>query len=136
MANIKIDVDTLMSHPPSDQTKREKIYQDDYIIVAVLDEKGPGGANHLYETYVNKGTYRAVTRTRFQKGGLQNNDINGTTNEAELAKVRHRLEGFQTGDFPCDENAEALDHVNKAIDILEGRTADRQARGVEGTDKA
>ena len=110
-------------HPPDDETQRKEIYRDDYIIVAVLDEKGHGGASHVYETYVNKGQYRALTRTRFQNGGIKDYGINGTTNEAELAKVKHRLECFQAGPFPCDENAEALEHVNEAIAVLEKRTA-------------
>ena len=120
------------THPPADETRREEIYRDDHIIVAVLDEKGRGGACHLYETYKNKGQYRALTRTRFHKGGIS--DFNGTTNEAELAKVKHRLECFQEGPYPCEENAEALDHINKAIAALHRRTDNRKARGVEGKD--
>ena len=127
------DVDDY-THPPSDQTQCEVIYRDDHIQVAVLDEKGRGGAPHLYETRVNRGHYRALTRTRFHKGDID--AFNGTTNEAELAKVKHRLECFQEGPYPCEENAEALEHVNKAIAVLERRTANRKARGVEGKDKA
>ena len=122
------------THPPVDETRRDEIYRDDHIIVAVLDEKGRGGAPHVYETYQNKGQYRALTRTRFHKGDIDT--FNGTTNEAELAKVKHRLECFQEGPYPCEENAEALDHINKAIAVLQERTADRKARGVEGKDKA
>ena len=122
-----------LTHPPSDETQRQEIYRDDNIIVAVLDNKGDGGAHHLYETYKNKGQYRALTRTRFQKGPVHKVGIIGTTNEAELAKVRHRLECFQAGEFPCDENDEALDHINKAIEALERRTANRKARGVADT---
>ena len=40
------------------------------------------------------------------------------------------------GPFPCDENEEALYHINKAIEILEKRTAGRKARGVEGKTQA
>ena len=129
------DIDNY-THPPIDETQRQEIYRDDHIIIAVLDEKGQGGAHHAYETYENKGVYRAVTRTRFQKGPIGEFGVNGTTNEAELAKVRHRLECFQAGPFPCEENAEALEHINKAIAILEKRTAGRKQRGVEGKNEA
>ena len=128
------DVDDL-THPPVDETDRQEIYRDAHIIVVVLDDKGQGGAHHVYETYKNKGQYRAVTRTRFQNGPIGEFGVNGTTNEAELAKVRHRLECFQAGPFPCEENAEALEHINKAIAVLEARTADRKARHVEGTNQ-
>lgn len=121
------------THPPADETRREEIYRDDNVIVAVLDEKGAGGAPHVYETYLNKGQYMALTRTRFQKGAVHEVGINGTTNEAELAKVQHRLESFQAGDYPCDENDEALYHIKKAIEALEKRTANRKARGVHDT---
>ena len=126
------DVDDY-THNPHDETRREVIYRDDSIQVAVLDEKGAGGAHHLYETCMNRGQYRALTRTRFQKGPVHEADINGTTNEAELAKVQHRLECFQAGNFPCDENDEALYHIKKAIEALERRTANRKQRGVADT---
>ena len=57
-----------LTHPPSDETQRQEIYRDDNIIVAVLDNKGDGGAHHLYETYKNKGQYRALTRDTFSEG--------------------------------------------------------------------
>ena len=122
------------THNPEDETRREVIYRDDHIQVAVLDEPGRGGACHVYETCINRGHYRALTRTRFHKGDI--NDFNGTTNEAELAKVKHRLEGFMAGPFPHEKTAEALEHVKKAMAALEERTADRKARGVEGKDEA
>ena len=120
------------SHPPEDEARREVIYSDDNVKVAVLDETGAGGACHIYETYVNQGEYRALTRTRFQKDAITVSGVNGTTNEAELAKVVHRLEGFMSGPFPHPKTAEALEHVKKAIACLESRTAERKERGVEG----
>ena len=125
-----------LTHPPEDETRREIIYRDDNLQVAVLDEPGPGGACHLYESCMNRGHYRALTRTRFQKGVISEEGPNGTTNEAELAKVAHRLEGFMEGPFPHPLTAKALEHVNGAIACLKERTRDRKARGVEGKNKA
>ena len=113
----------------------EKIYEDEYIDVHAIDEQGAGGANHIYHTNKKDSTV-LLSATYFQNGAILDNGVNGTTNEAELAKVRHRLECFQEGPFPCDENAEALEHVIQAIQALEKRTKNRKKRGVEGKDKA
>ncbi len=43
-----------------------------------------------------------------------------------------RLAGFQSGDFACLENAEALVHFATGLAVLRKRTADREARNVEG----
>ena len=68
----------------------------------------------------------------FQDGPVPAVGINGGTLESYLAICADRLEGFQAGKFPCDENAEALKHINAAIEALHSRTRARQARGVEG----
>ena len=55
----------------------------------------------------------------------------GITNEVLLAIVKDRLEGFQAGEFPCQENEDALAGVNHALKYLHKRTMDRIGRGVE-----
>jgi hypothetical protein len=57
----------------------------------------------------------------------------GLTNEVLLAILRDRLEHFQRGQFACEENASALEHVLLAADYLENRTKRRTEQGVEGT---
>lgn len=57
---------------------------------------------------------------------------NGITNEAVLAVVLDRLMAFQSGPFACDDNRDALAHVDAALGCLHRRTRARQARGVEG----
>lgn len=57
---------------------------------------------------------------------------NGTFVEDVLTVCKKRLEFYQEGKFACDENAEALSYLNKAIMMLLERRADRQGRGVEG----
>lgn len=130
--DIKVDD---LSHPSIEEVTREVIYRDDAIQVAVLDEPSPTNACHIFETCINRGHYRALTRTYYQKGPIGEVGVNGTTNEAELAKVIHRLKGFQAGEFACDENEQALYHISQGLEILESRTADRKARGVEGKDE-
>ena len=113
------------------------IHQDDYIEVHVLDEKGGGCAHHKYaivrkEIDSEKGGQLELGSIDFQNGGIAENGVNGITNEALLAIVIHRLKCFQSGRFPCDENANALEDIECALHHLESRTQQRKARGVEG----
>lgn len=95
--------------------------------VAALDEAGPGGASHEYG--MGPG-YRQVVK--FQKGPVLEEEMNGVGNEALLAVVMDRLEGFQRGEFACGHNAEALYHCRMALSALKGRTVERMGRGVCG----
>lgn len=112
--------------------------------ILVTDEKGPGGANHDYDIHLladpspetPKITGEIWTfKIRFQKGPIKEAGVNGVTQEALLAIVADRLEGFQSGQYACDENARALAYVQKAMSILKLRTERRVARNVEGTNQ-
>lgn len=107
---------------------------NDKLEITVLDEPGPGGANHVYEvdTPPEEGKYAGV-KIHFQKGPINENGINGITQEVLLAIVADRLRSFQAGQYSCRENAVALTHVETAMLWLHKRTWDRMARGVEGT---
>lgn len=113
--------------------------------IEVMDEPGAGGACHRYDitgfdTKTNPsrsdddGYEVSFSRTiiLFQNGTISENGVNGISNEALLAIVKHRLEGFQSGNFPCDSNAVALNSVEDALGALKARTEDRIARLVEG----
>lgn len=69
----------------------------------------------------------------FQKGPIGETGVNGCQNEDLLAIVIDRLEYFQNGLYACRENALALTKIQEALHWLEARTADREERGVEGT---
>lgn len=58
---------------------------------------------------------------------------NGAFVEDILSAAAHRLEFYQNSKFRCEENALALGHVHKALELLEDRTRAREARAVEGT---
>ena len=111
------------------------------IHIRVQDDPGPGGANHRYCLYVPNDAFNEelnaslMTEIAFQKGPIKENGVNGWSNEALLAIVRDRLEGFQSGPFACDTNQLALTHVKLAMDALHSRTKERLARGVEGTNQ-
>lgn len=95
------------------------------------DDTGNSGASHVY-TLTPEGKTRGEQIIRFQDGGVQEVGVNGITNEALLSIVVDRLRGFQAGPFNNEYNAVALVLVEQAISILNARTADREARGVEG----
>lgn len=105
------------------------------------------GANHYYvfsgfDTETNPlagegfAGQRLSLHLLFQNGTIPEVGVNGVTLEAVLAACGHRLEGFQSGKFACDDNQEALDHINAAIAALQRRTRNRIARGVEGSHTA
>jgi len=116
--------------------------------IEVLDQPGPGGAYHVYNISLSPDALarneaamaidEAVVEAHpgqsiiFQCGGIAEKGLNGVTNEALLAIVRDRLECFQAGPFPSQENATALAGINNALRALQQRTLKRIARGVEG----
>jgi len=105
--------------------------------IEVLDEPGSGNACHKYhitDQSVGGDSGGAVhCHVQFQDGPIKEADINGISNEALLAIVVDRLEGFQSGEFACETNADALNLVAGAMTVLHIRTKERMDRGVEGT---
>jgi len=77
---------------------------------------------------------------RWQDGPLGRDsgrqEPNGAFVEGVIEAARQRLEFFQTavdGKFRCRENAIAITKLEEALLWLGKRTADREARQVEGT---
>lgn len=114
----------------------------DELVIMAADEPGHGGAHHRYEIsgmdFVTNPSwdggglqYREVIL--FQNGVIPEKGVNGLTNEALLAIVADRLESFQAGPFRGAYNANALEHVNAALNALKERTMERMSRKVEGT---
>lgn len=93
----------------------------------------PGGANHQYHITLQSRVMESFLLMTFQVGNLNSVDVNGISNEALLAIVIDRMEGFQKGPFACRENALALTKLQEAMHWLHHRTRERVARGVEGT---
>lgn len=57
---------------------------------------------------------------------------NGAFVEDILVACLHRIEYYQNSRFACETNAEAIKHIQLALDALDRRTRDRQKRSVEG----
>ena len=104
--------------------------------VSVLDKPGQGNACHEY--YISRvdkedvplGEFGHVT---FQNGPVREFGVNGCHQEDLLAIVIDRLRSFQAGEYACRENAIALTKAEEAMHWLNHRTAERDSRGVEGT---
>lgn len=99
--------------------------------IEVLDEPGSGGANHAYCIKNNLET--SLTNIGFQNGPIKEAGINGITNEALLAILIDRMEGFKSGPYASVDNSVALNSMKCALGALQNRTRERIARGVEGS---
>lgn len=103
----------------------------------ILHEDDPKfGAPHHFEVYstANKDRGKLSTvKVDFQEGPIKENGVNGIANEDALVMVLTRLEGFQNTPFKCEENAEAILHIEAALKAMRARTNKRVARNVEGT---
>lgn len=117
---------------------------NDKLKIKVLDEPGPGGANHHYivtgfsdELHLSH-PYSAdrdgpgFAALHFQKGPIAEAAVNGLTHEVLLAILIDRLEAFQRGPFPHYLNENALGCLKEALEFLQQRTRERMERGVEG----
>jgi hypothetical protein len=71
--------------------------------------------------------------------GDERREPNGAFVDGVIEAAIRRLEFYQMasgGRFACDENAAAIEHLRDAMEVLEARTRDREARAVEGTHTA
>jgi hypothetical protein len=108
--------------------KREKLNE-----IFIVDEKGNGNSNHLYEILTNDQQRNSVGVIQFQNGGRKiEGSEHGVTGEDLLEIVRHRLQCFQTSEYACRENEKALGYVEAALMWLNRRVEDRFERGVLG----
>lgn len=106
---------------------------NDGLSIKVLDEPGQGGACHEYNIFSNRIGSDLFCSIVFQNGPIKEFGVNGVTHEALLAILIDRLEGFQSGQYACTDNSEALCALRTALSVLQRRTRARVARGVEGT---
>lgn len=111
--------------------KREKLND-----VYAVDEKGNGGANHIYDIKWDAlgNGYISTNRIMFQNGARKLSDsTHGVLDTDLLEIVRHRLQAFQSGPFSSRENAVALTHIEEALMWMNRRVEDRIERNVLGT---
>jgi hypothetical protein len=68
--------------------------------------------------------------------GAERKEPNGAFVEDVIAACADRLRHYLTGKFPSPQTDRALRHLEDALFQLRQRTADREARGVEGVHEA
>ena len=105
---------------------------NDKLDIKVVDEAGPGNANHQYAIEGPVPNF-VPTTLYFQNGPISEEGVNGITQEVLIAICIDRLRSFQTGHFACRENSIALTKLEEAQHWLHHRTQKRMLRGVEGT---
>lgn len=118
---------------------RELKTNNKHVTISVKDEPGQGGACHEYclsrsddKDVVPVGEFGHIS---FQNGPIKEFGVNGCQQEDLIAICIDRLRSFQSGPYPCRENAIALTKLEEALMWLESRTKDRVFRGVEGINR-
>lgn len=104
--------------------------------VVALDAPDPnaGNASHVYEIQFG-GPAESLT-IMFQHGPRGGADSTpGVFEDALLAILQDRMEGFQSGPFACPENQMCLEAIREARDALDRRVANRMAQKVLGVNK-
>lgn len=93
--------------------------------------------HNSYNTFSvkNVNTDEVLQTVRFQSGPVKEVGINGIANEDAIAMVIERLTNFQDTEFRCEENEEAIKHLEFALISLRKRTNRRTINGILGTSK-
>ncbi len=68
--------------------------------------------------------------------GNERREPNGAFVEDVIDAAADRIRFYQSGKFACDDNAEAIKHLEAALEALQRRTKEREQRHVEGTHQA
>lgn len=71
---------------------------------------------------------------KIQNGPIKEVGENGCQVDELIYIARCIISGLNTR-YPCRENSCAITKIDEALHWLRARTADREARGVEGTNK-
>lgn len=104
--------------------------------VCAIDEPGPGGANHEFAVYASGKGDEPIAIIKFQKGARnEEGSVSGVLGCDLLEMERDRLKAFQAGPFACEENAQALHHIEEALFWQYKRVMDRENRKVLGTEQ-
>lgn len=102
---------------------------------------GPGGAARTYKTavYGEDGAIVYTSTIKFHSGPMGEgtpNTPSGMADSTLLSIVADRLTAFQAGPFASEETGKALDMILEAASLLNARTREREARGVQGKHEA
>ena len=65
--------------------------------------------------------------------GVLDGEPNGCFVETVIRAAIGRLEHYQSGSFPCEENDKAIKSLKLSLNWLDSRRADRESRGVSNS---
>lgn len=102
-----------------------KVYYKDYLDVHQKPDGGEAESVGIKITW-----QRGPLRTEGQDILMP---ANGAFVETVIECAKHRLEFYQTTQFRCEENAEAIKKLEEAIEVLHSRLMRRSEAGTLGT---
>lgn len=133
-SNVALDATRIEAHefvPIDNGHMAETVHGGVQLFRVEHDEAEPGA---VYAIALDRDDDRVLPLfLHLQAGPAAEAGVNGFTIENLLAIARNRLELWQQGEFKCQANKMAIHYIRGALDALNIRTADRLARGVEGT---
>jgi len=107
-----------MPEPEVEQHKTEEYPSPDVIVAG----KGKSGTFYQYIVkWIHQDKEEPLLKTghqvtlTFQRGDPLEHGINGLTNEVLIAIIIHRLEGYQSGYFKCQDNDSAIEALQSAL---------------------
>jgi len=89
---------------------------------------------HQYPTVTRDGATATGLDVRWQQGPIIGGQFTGASVEVIVRTAIARLEQYQASPTACDENRQAVEHLNAVLGLLDARTRDRYRRGVMGTE--
>ena len=118
-------------------TNYEKLHTDVNGVCVYTQTKNAAGIDtrgHVY--HIGHETSTSIdTNIQFQYGPIKEAGVSGITSESLLVVLLDRTLILDSR-FPCPENKQAIEYMQKALDAFNARTKDRQTRGVEGTNQS
>lgn len=94
------------------------------------------GHNYWMENHEGDGRQEIhFIQKTLQEGGELKTEQDGVTTETVLGVLIDRME-YLDSKVSCEENKRVIEHLRKALDLLNLRTENRKNRGVEGTNNA
>lgn len=90
--------------------------------------------HNITDRCIEQNNGRTVLDIKFQTGGTANTEKNGIFIEDLLIIARAKLAEYNN-QLPCRENQLAIDKIDEAILWLTYRKAEREHRGVYGTEE-
>ena len=109
-----------------EESRKMRYYEDKNKVYVEVHRRD----RHVYSVYADNGKWFCTIP--FQNEPVKEVGTNGLQSEHLLWVVIDRLKNLNFEVY-SKETAEAISHAEKALEVLEKRTADRLKRGVEST---